>query len=124
MRIYINTLLLFSFHLLFANLAAFAQSSNKKISVPNVVGMTLKEAERRIHAQKWDIGAVVIYDSNAEYSDSSIVIKQNPSAKNAKGTQSFYTKEKLVDLWVMNPTVFIDTLKKPERKRIVVTRDY
>ena len=124
MRIYINTLLLVSFHLLFANLAAFAQSSNKKISVPNVVGMTLKEAEKRIHAKKWDIGAVVIYDSNAAYSDSSIVIKQNPSAKNAKGTTNLILKQKLIDLWVVNLQNLADTLKKPERKTTVVTRDY
>ena len=114
MSLYRNLVFLFSFVCMTGNLSVSAQAV-KKTTVPDVVGMKVKEAKKKIRSKNMQIGAI-IYASNAEYSDSSIVIKQNPSAKNANGTSNLILKQKLIDLWVANLQNSADTLKSLKEK--------
>jgi beta-lactam-binding protein with PASTA domain len=111
--------LIFSFLLLSQSVCA--QSSKKNIPIPNVAGMTLKEATKLLQSKNLETGAI-IFDSENKNWDSAIVYKQNPSAKNAKGIQNFIQKGKFIDLWIFSSKILSDTLKKPIRNVKVISK--
>jgi beta-lactam-binding protein with PASTA domain len=121
MHLHYKLLIIFSFLLL--SLSVCAQSSKKKIPIPNVAGMTLKEATKILQSKNLQIGAILI-DSEDKNWDSAIVYRQNPAAKNAKGIQNFIQKGKFIDLWVFKSKALSDTLKKPTRKvKVIIKKD-
>lgn len=90
--------------------------SQKSISVPNLIGLTVGEAEQILQDKKLDLGAV-IYESKRDSQSLSglIIYKQNPSAKNSKNAQNYIREGKLIDVWTFNPKEGADTLKRSNK---------
>jgi beta-lactam-binding protein with PASTA domain len=114
-------LIIFSF--IHFNISVCAQSLKKRSPIPNVAGMTLKEATKILQSKNLQVGAILI-DSEDKNWDSAIVYRQNPAAKNAKGIQNFIEKGNFIDLWIFKSKALSDTLKKPTRKvKAIIKKD-
>ena len=113
---------LFLFIFITGNLSVFAQAV-KKATVPDVVGMTLKDARKIIRAKNMEIGAI-IYTDEPGNTGNLFIIKQAPAAINTKGTANLILKQKLIDLWVVSTIFLVDSLQKPPRKIKVTSWNY
>lgn len=96
----------------------------KNIAVPDLLGMTVKEAKKILQSKSLYIRAIIPLSENGlQNLDKQIVCKQTPSSKNSKGVQNYIRKGQLMDFWVVGEELIIDTLKKPFHKTRVVIRD-
>jgi len=92
--------------------------TQKSISVPNIIGMTVEEAERVLRNKRLDIGAIIYgSESNVDSLKSLIIYKQNPSAKNSKNVQNYLRKGQLIDVWAASSKVSEDTLKQSNKRK-------
>jgi beta-lactam-binding protein with PASTA domain len=97
--------------------------TQKSISVPNIIGMTVEEAERVLRNKRLGIGAIIYgSESNVDSLKSLIIYKQNPSAKNSKDVQNYIRKGQLVDVWTASSKVSGDTLKQSNKRK--TSHDY
>ncbi len=81
--------------------------------VPDLVGMSLLEAKKRIKSKRFIVGALITdLGTDATLLDKLIVIKQNPPAKNSKGLNTYIVKGRVIDLWLAREFIIQDTLSK------------
>jgi hypothetical protein len=86
------------------------------VAIPNVVGLTVKEAKIVLQKNKFEIAAI-IYDEQSNNVDTLFVYKQNPPSVNEKGDSNFLKKNNnLIDIWVGNLYNSADSLKKPKQR--------
>jgi beta-lactam-binding protein with PASTA domain len=81
--------------------------------VPDLVGMSLREAKKTIKTKRFIVGALIT-DSGTDTTliDKLIVYKQNPPAKNSKGLYNRILKGKVIDIWLGKALTIEDTLSK------------
>jgi PASTA domain len=92
--------------------------TQKSISVPNIIGMTVEEAERLLRNKRLDIGAIIYgSESNVDSLKRLIIYKQNPSAKNSKNVQNYILKGQLIDVWTASSKESGDTLKQSNKRK-------
>ena len=95
----------------------------KKVAVPDLVGMTVADVKKVLHSKSLNIGAIIPQsETDSESFDKHIVYKQNPSPRNNKGVQNYIRKGQFIDLWVVDKLT-VDTLKKAYPKTRVAIRN-
>ena len=113
-----NYKILTIFFLVFVSSKVWGQSVQRKVAFPNVVGLTLKEAQIVLQKYKLNIGAI-IYNPGSKNIDTLIVYKQNPSTTNEKGDTNYLNKNNLIDVWLINSYSNLDTLKRPKTSVVI-----
>jgi len=88
------------------------------VAFPNVVGLTLREAKIVLQKNKVDIGAI-IYNPGSKNLDTLVVYKQNPPNTNENGDTNYLKKNNLIDLWLVNSSINVDTLKMPKIRVVI-----
>jgi hypothetical protein len=88
----------------------------KGIAMPDLDGKTYKSAKSQLGKLGIKIGAVIIpYVSDKGKMDKMTIYRQYPAAKDSNGLQVFVKRGQMVDLWLADTSLLIDTLPKPGR---------
>ena len=101
-----------------------ARIALKNVAVPDLIGMTVKDAEKIMSKKGLEIGAIITpSEIDSTKFDSQIIFKQRPSPRNRKGVQRYILKGQLIDIWAAGQIPISDTLKKTRQTiRAVVTK--
>jgi PASTA domain len=96
----------------------------EKIKVPNLIGLTLKDAKKLIQNSSLEL-ASIIHDTetNSINLDKCFVIKQNPSPKNERKKQNYIQKGGIIDLWIAEPISMKQSVKTNSRKVKTFVKD-
>jgi len=90
----------------------------KKTAVPNLLGMTYKDAKKILGAKKIEVRAVVFQqETDTSDLDNMVVVNQRPKARSDKGIQNYFNKQKLMDVWIVSQESPADTLPKQQQQR-------
>ena len=111
LKVALNTLVFCSLIVLKAN----GQAKEKKFAMPNITGLTFKEATEILRKDKLEFGAV-LYQSETEIPDSLIVYMQYPTPKSIRNKQIKVRIGDIVDIWLVNPRLMADTLSEPRKR--------
>ena len=109
----------------FFGLTSFGQSGKNKITLPNLIGMTLREAKKVLVKSNLGIGAIITsgnIDLDVE-ADSLIVYRQNPSSKSNTVSSNYLKKNKLIDIWLTRNNG-LNSLNKPKQRNRKSINDF
>lgn len=96
------------FIIFFNSISTYCQAQQPKILVPNLVGMTLKNAKQLLHKKNLKIAAVITFerDLDSKNLDTLIAYKQNPMNVKRNNARNFIKRGATIDVWVTKKEIF------------------